>query len=164
MRYLETTFFLVLVCLLFTGSSEKEVKLTEGIQPGNLAPGINLQDINLKGNKFVLLQFWAAYDAHSRMVNAQMNNVISHLKTDDIRLVSISLDENEAVFEGIVKAERLNPATQFNDPHGENSEIFKNYRLESGFINLLINPEGVIVAKNVNPKEISGYIGRKNPA
>jgi len=159
MRYLKSILFLSLTCLLLTGSSEKEIKLTEGIQLGNLAPGINLQDINLKGNKFVLLQFWAAYDAHSRMVNAQMNNVVSQLKTDDIRLVSISLDENEAVFEGIVKAEGLNPATQFNDPRGKNSELFKSYRLNSGFANWLINSEGVIVAKNVNPKDISGYIG-----
>jgi len=152
----------MLACLLFTGLSEKEVKLTEGIQPGNLAPEINLQDqdINLKSNKFVLLQFWAAYDAHSRMVNAQMNNVISHLESDDIRLVSISFDKNEAVFEGIVKTEHLDPTTQFNDPRGENSELFKRYRLNSGFSNLLINSEGVIVAKNVNPKEIPGYIGK----
>jgi hypothetical protein len=154
MRYLRSIFFLIAVCLLLTGSSEKEIKLTEGIQPGNLAPGINWQGIHLKGGKFVLLQFWAAYDAHSRMVNVQMNNVISGLKTDDIRLISISLDESEAVFEGIVKAEHLNTATQFNDPKGKSSGVFKNYRLESGFTNWLIGPEGVIVAKNVNPKEI----------
>jgi len=149
--------------LFLTGSSEKEIKLTEGIQPGNLAPGINLQDINLKSNTFVLLQFWAAYDAHSRMVNTQMSNVVSHLKSDDIRLISISFDENEAVFAGIVKVEHLNPATQFNDPLGEKSAIFKNYRLKSRFINLLINSDGVIVAKNVNPKEISRHFGRITP-
>jgi len=158
MRYFKLIFFLITACLLLTGSSVKEIKLTEGVQPGNLAPGINLQGINLKGNKFVLLQFWAAYDAHSRMVNAQMYNAISHLKTDDIRMVSISLDENEAVFEGIVKVEQLNPATQFNDPRGKDSEIFKKYRLNSGFNNWLINSEGVVVAKNVNPREISGCI------
>ena len=163
MSNFKSIFFLVLVCLLMTGSRTKEIKFTEGIQPGNLAPGINLQGINLKGNKFILLQFWAAYDAHSRMVNAQMYNAISHLKTDDIRMVSISLDENEAVFEGIVKVEHLNPATQFNDPRGKDSDIFKNYRLSSGFNNWLINSEGVVVAKNVNPRDISGYIERGNP-
>ena len=157
MKYLKMIPF-VLVCLLMMGARTKEIRLTEGIQPGNLAPGIYRQDINLKGNKFVVLQFWAAYDAYSRMINAQMHNVISHLDSDDIRLISVSLDENEAVFEGIVKTEQLNPATQFNDPRGKKSEIFKVYRLKSGFNNWLINPEGVIVAKNLNPKEISGYI------
>jgi hypothetical protein len=158
MRYLKSIFFLLLTALLMTGSQIKEVKLTEGIQSGNLAPEINLQGVNLKGNTLTLLQFWAAYDAQSRMVNAQMYNVISQLKTANIRLVSISMDENEAVFEGIIKADNLNPATQFNDPKGKNSDIFKSYHLKSGFNNWLINSNGVIVAKNVNPKEIYNYV------
>jgi hypothetical protein len=62
------------------------------------------------------------------------------------------------VFEGIVKAEHLDPATQFNDPRGKNSDIFKAYHLDHGFTNCLIDPNGVIIAKNVNPTEISGYI------
>lgn len=160
MRYLKPILFLLLVCFLIMGARTKEVKLTEGIQPGNLAPGINRQDIDLKGNKFVLLQFWAAYNARSRMLNVQIHNVISQSGTEDIRLVSVSFDENEAVFKGVVKADRLNPATQFNDPQGKNSEIFKAYHLESGFGNCLIDSEGVIIAKNVSPKEISGYIGQ----
>ena len=158
MKYLASIFFLGMVCLLIMGSRTKEIKLTEGVQPGNLAPEIQWQDIQLKGNKFVLLQFWAAYDAQSRMVNVQMYHAISELKTKDIRLVSISLDESKAVFEGIVKAERLDPATQFNDPRGKNSELFKDYRLNSGFTNWLINEKGLIIAKNVNPKEIFNYL------
>jgi len=158
MRYLKSIFFLGLVSLLIMGSITKEIKLTKGIQSGNLAPEIHWQGINLKGNKFVLLQFWAAYDAQSRMINVQMHNAISQMKTDNIRLVSVSLDEDKAVFEGIVIADHLDPATQFNDPRGKNSEIFKTYRLNSGFTNWLINPEGIIVAKNVNPKDISKYI------
>jgi len=141
-----------------TGSRTKEIRLTEGIQPGNLAPEIQWQDIDLKGKKFVLLQFWAAYDAQSRMVNVQMYNAISQSKTKDVRLISISLDESKAVFEGIVKADHLDPATQFNDFRGKNSKIFNDYHLDSGFTNWLINQDGIIVAKNVKPKEISSYI------
>lgn len=158
MRYLKSVFFLATVCLLIMGSRTKEIKLTEGLQPGNLAPELHWQDIHLKGDKFVLLQFWAAYDAQSRMENVQMHNAISQSKMNGIRLISISMDESEAVFEGIVKAEHLNPATQFNDPRGKESDIFKTYRLNAGFTNWLINPDGLIVAKNVNPKEISTYM------
>ena len=158
MRYLKAIFFFVLISLLMMGSGTKEIRITEGIQPGNFAPEINRQDLHLKSDKFTLLQFWAAYDAYSRMLNAQMHNVISHLESEDIRLISVSFDENKAVFEGIIKTEHLIPATQLNESEGEKSEIFKTYRLESGFTNLLINPEGIIVAKNVKPKEIFGYI------
>ena len=158
MKYLKAILPFVLLCLVMMGTGSKEIRLTEGIQPGNLAPAIHWQGINLKSNTFTLLQFWAAYDAHSRMLNVQMHNVISHLNENEIRMVSISLDENEAVFEGIVKAEHLNPATQFNDPRGKKSEIFKTFHLQAGFNNWLINPDGIIVATNVNPKEISEII------
>ena len=160
MRYTKSIFFVVLILLLMIGSRTKEIKLTEGIQPGNLAPEIHWQDINLKSNHFTVLQFWAAYDAYSRMLNARMHNVISQLDTEDIRLISVSFDENEAVFDGIVKVDRLNRSTQFNDPKGKTSGIFKSYRLKSGFSNFLINPEGVIVAKNVNPNDIRRHVER----
>lgn len=142
------------------GSGTKEIKFTEGIQPGNLAPGINLQDVNLKSKNYVLLQFWAAYDAQSRIKNTRMHNVISHLETDDIELVSVSLDENESVFRGVIKADDLSPETQFNEPEGRNSEVFKTYRLNAGFNNWLIDSNGMIVAKNVSPEEIAGYVAK----
>ena len=160
MKHLKSILFLSALCLLMMGLRTNETNLSKGIQPGNLAPEINRYGICLKGDKFTVLQFWAAYDANSRMLNAQMHNVIARMGTDDLRLVSVSMDEDEAVFEGIVKAEHLNPTTQFNDSRGKESEIFKAYRLKSGFSNWLIDPKGVIIAKNVNPKQISGYIGR----
>jgi hypothetical protein len=158
MRYLKTIFFLTFISLFLIGSGTKEIKLTEGIQPGNLAPGIDLQDINLTGKNYVLLQFWAAYDGKSRALNTQMHNVITNLETDAVQLVSVSLDESKAVFEGIVKTDGLNPATQFNESRGRNSEVFKTYRLKAGFNNWLINSDGIIVAKDVHPKEINGFL------
>ena len=163
MRYFKTILLLSLFCFLMMGLSTKNTHPREGIQPGNLAPEFHRQDISLKGNKYTLLQFWASYDARSRMLNAQMHNVISQLGTEDICMVSVSMDENEAVYEGIVKAEHLKPATQFNDSQGKKSEIFKAYRLKSGFTNWLIDSKGVIVAKDLNPKEISVYFGLQKP-
>jgi hypothetical protein len=139
-------------------SGTKEIRLAEGIQMGNLAPEINLQDVRLEGKKFVLLQFWAAYDGQSRALNTQMHNVLSQLKTSDVQLISVSLDGNKAVFDGVVKADRLSPETQFIDIRGKNSNFYKKYRLKSGFSNWLINSEGIIVAQNVNPKVIDDYL------
>jgi hypothetical protein len=159
MRYLKRISFLAFSTIFLMGATTEETGITEGIQPGNLAPEINLQGLNLiNGKDYVLLQFWAAYDGTSRAINTQMHNVIAHLGTANIRLASVSLDESSAVYEGIVKADNLNPATQFIEPAGRNSATFKAYRLHSGFGNWLISPEGIIVAKNVSPKEIAGYI------
>jgi hypothetical protein len=154
MRYLIRISLVLAVAFLYVGAGTKEIKLTEGIQPGNLAPEMNLQGVYLKGNGYVLVQFWAAYDPQSRVENTQMYNVISRSKTDNLRLVSVSLDENPAVFQGIIKTDHLDDASQFNEPEGTNSDVFKTYRLKAGFSNWLIDSTGVIVAKNVSPTEI----------
>ncbi|MDR0866169.1 MAG: thioredoxin family protein [Candidatus Symbiothrix sp.] len=154
MRYFIRISFPLLIAFLLIGAGAKETKLTEGIQPGNLAPEIKLQGVNLNGNGYVLVQFWAAYDPQSRVENTRMHNVISQLRTKNVQLVSISLDENSSVFQGVIKTDHLDEATQFNEPGGKNSEIFKQYRLKAGFNNWLIDSNGVIVAKNVSPAEI----------
>jgi hypothetical protein len=152
MRYFIRISFILGTAFLYIGAGTKEIKLTEGIQPGNLAPEINLQEVEIKGNGYVLVQFWAACDPQSRLENTMMHNVISKLKPENLQLVSISLDENQSVFQGVIKADHLDAATQFNEPNGKNSEIFKRYHLKNGFNNWLIDPNGVIVAKNISPE------------
>jgi hypothetical protein len=162
MRYLITISFSLFIAFLFLGYGKKEVKITEGIQPGYLAPGLNLQDVDFNGKDYVLLQFWAAYDPQSRVRNAQMHNVIAQTEVENFRLISISLDENRSVFEGTIKADHLDETTQFNESTGRQSALFKAYRLKTGFSNWLINPNGVVVAKNISPNEIQAmFSGRK---
>ncbi|MCC8146653.1 MAG: thioredoxin family protein [Bacteroidales bacterium] len=154
MRYLSRIAFLFFFPLFFIGAGEKEIQFTEGIQPGSLAPEINLQGIDLMDKDYVLLQFWAAYDPESRATNTRMHNVITQAGTNDIQLISISLDEHPAVFKGVIKADRLDESTQFNEPSGKNSDVYKNYKLQNGFNNWLIDSKGMIVAKNVSPSEV----------
>jgi hypothetical protein len=87
-----------------------------------------------------------------------MHNVIAESKTENLRLISISLDENPSVFQGVIKKDRLDETTQFNEPQGKNSELFKQYQLKKGFHNWLIDSNGVIVDKNISPTEILGKI------
>jgi hypothetical protein len=160
MRYLIKISLFSLTAFLFLGSGTKEIKLTEGIQTGYLAPGINLQGVNFEGNGYVLLQFWAAYDPQSRVQNARMHNVIAQAETDDLRLIAISLDENQSVFEGVIKVDHLDESTQFIEPAGRKSEVYKTFRLKNGFGNWLINSDGVIVAKNISPNEIPAFLSK----
>ena len=41
---------------------------------------------------------------------------------------------------------------------GEKSEIFQTYRLHKGFKNYLLDENGVIIAKNINAKQLSSYL------
>jgi hypothetical protein len=153
MRYLKPLFF-VSAALIMMGSGTKEVKLTEGTKPGSLAPEIQLQGCSLRCNEYVLLQFWAAYDPGSRVKNILMHNEATRLGLSNLKLVSISFDKSKSVFEETIKADHLITGTQVNDDSGEKSKTFKTYRLDKGFGNVLIDPHGVIVAKNIEADEL----------
>jgi hypothetical protein len=154
MRYLTRISLVLAIAFLYTGAGTKETKLTEGIQPGNLAPEINLQGIDIKSNGYVLVQFWAAYDPQSRLENTRMYNVISRPGIANLHMVSVSFDKNPAVFQGIIKADHLNEANLRHERNGTHSALFKNYRLKAGFGNYLLDSNGRIVAKNLSPSEV----------
>lgn len=160
MRCLICVSFIVCVVFLFIGAGTNEMKQSKGIQEGNLAPKINLPGIRLEGKAYVLVQFWAAYDPASRVENTKMHNVISRFKPENLQLISISFDENPLVFQGVVKADRLEEITQFVETEGKNSVLFKAYRLKKGFGNWLIDSNGVIVAKHVSPEKALEIISK----
>ena len=57
--------------------------------------------------RYTLLNFWAAYDAESRVRNVQLWNEVNKLSSDKIAMYSVSLDEKESIFTETVKADRL---------------------------------------------------------
>ena len=73
---------------------------------GDIAPDFKIQSMsdeqhelsNLKG-KYVLLSFWASYDAQSRMQNASLSNVLRAASNQNVEMVSVSFDEYRSVFE-----------------------------------------------------------------
>ena len=161
MRYLKLFLFVALLPLL-VGSGTKEKTFTKGIKQGSLAPKINLQGVDFTNEKYVLVQFWAVYDGESRKQNALLNNKISHSGLENLEVISISFDEKKSVFEQAVKADRLNVLNQFNDEKGRLSEIYKSYHLQNGFGNLLIDPNGIIVACNVSSEQVIKLFKKKS--
>lgn len=158
MRYLRSTLVIAFFSIFLMGWGSKDVKLTEGIQPGNVAPELKFEGLDLEGKKYVVLQCWASYDPHSRAANTQMHNVVDKVNTGDIQLVSVSFDEKESVFNGVVRTDALNPETQFVDLRGINSPLYKRLRLHAGFNNWLIDSNGVIIAKDITPDELESFL------
>jgi hypothetical protein len=156
MRYLKLLFF-VIGAMLISASGTKEAKPSKGINKGYSAPKIQLEGQSLKNGKYTLLQFWAAYDPNSRKENVLMHNEIAQSGLENPEFISISFDENQSVFNETVRADKLNERTYYNDTLGEKSPIFKTYRLNKGFGNVLIDPEGVIIARNIQPKELKSF-------
>lgn len=104
--------------------------------------------------EYVLLSFWAAYDARSRERNVQLNRAVAQMEKP-IKMVSISFDEYRSVFCETIQRDQLNPSICWVDVHGQNSPIYKRYRLNRGFKNFLLDPQGEIIAKNVDAEELA---------
>ena len=151
----------LLIVFSFTSFIEKNTMPGKGLAEGYLAPSFSLDGIrsdSLRGKK-VLVSFWAAYDAASRMSNSLLAAQLQK-QPADIQLVSIGFDPSTAIFEETVRLEKLDESTQYHDRNGSSSEIFKAFRLKEGFANYLLNEKGVIIAKNLDPKRLHELMNR----
>ena len=152
---------LVTVSFLFYSFVGKDTP-TEGLTIGDKAPAFKIcgekQLIDLKDlkGKYVLLSFWASYDASSRMKNATLSHATS--KFDNIEMVSVSFDDYKSIFNETIKKDRITTANCFVELNGENSELYQTYRLQKGFKNYLLDENGVIIAKDINAKQLSSYL------
>ena len=166
MKYVKWIFVVLLIGSL-TSFVEKD-KPTGGLNVGDIAPDFKIQSMSagqplaelsdMKG-KNVLLSFWASYDAHSRMQNASLSNVLrSASRNENVEMVSVSFDEYQSIFKETVRKDQIVTPTCFVETKGESSGLFKKYRLGRGFTNYLLDENGVIIAKNISAAELSAYL------
>lgn len=165
MRYVKWIFIIALLGMLtsFVGKD----KSSNGLNVGNAAPdfcipfatsskhAVDLSD--LKG-KYVLLSFWASYDAESRLLNAALCHTLYQKKNSDMAMISVSFDEYQSVFEEAIRMDRINMPICFAETNGKHSVLFRKYRLKAGFGNYLLDDNGIIIAKDISVSELSGYL------
>ena len=166
MRHVKWIFVVLLISSL-TSFVEKD-KPTGGLNVGDVAPDFriettsdvqhNLDLTDLKG-KYVLLSFWASYDAQSRMQNASLSNALRST-SQDVEMVSVSFDEYQSVFKETIRKDQIVTPTCFVETKGESSGLIKKYRLNRGFTNYLLDGNGVIIAKNISAAELSAYANK----
>ena len=131
MRHVKWIFVVLLISSL-TSFVEKD-KPTGGLNVGDVAPDFriettsdvqhNLDLTDLKG-KYVLLSFWASYDAQSRMQNASLSNALrSTSLNNNVEMVSVSFDEYQSIFEETIRKDQIVTPTCFVETKGEFSEI-----------------------------------------
>ena len=154
MKYAKWIFVVLLISSL-TSFVEKD-KPTGGLNVGDMAPDFKIQTMSaeqsqtelsdLKG-KYVLLSFWASYDAQSRMQNASLSNVLrSASRNENVEMVSVSFDEYQSIFKETVRKDQIVTPTCFVETKGESSGLFKTYRLGRGCTNYLLDESVVILA------------------
>lgn len=140
----------------------EDEELVEGTDIGNLAPEIELENpkgktiklSSLRG-KMVLVDFWAGWCGPCRRENP--NLVRAYKKYNEAKLkdasgfeiYSISLDRNRTAWVSAIEDDNLNWDAHVSDLKFWNSEAAQTYGINSIPYNLLLDANGVIVAKNL---------------
>ena len=150
-----------LFSLALSSGSVKDAAPSLGYYPGEIIPEIVLTDLEgdnyklseFKGNK-VVVNFWATYDAHSRATNIRLHNYLKMIDAD-VTFISIAFDENINVLERTMAMDNLDAPSLFCDVSGTESDLYRDFKLNRGFRSYLIDENGVIIAMNVTPEDLS---------
>ncbi len=129
------------------GSAVNEIELTS----------INKEKIKLSDltGKLVLIDFWASYSKPYRKENP--NKVLAYryynnkefVNGNGFEIYSISLDKNSRTCYEAIKKDNLYWKNHVSDLKGWESYVAKIYNIKSFLSNLLINKDGIIIAKNL---------------
>lgn len=111
------------------------------------ADGKNVSLTTFKG-KYVLVDFWASWCGPCRAENPNVLKAYSKFKDKGFDVLAISMDEKKDKWMAAVQADNL-PWTHVSDLKGWNNAAAELYGIRAIPQNVLINPEGMIVAKNL---------------
>jgi peroxiredoxin len=141
---------------------KQEVKAKESTAIGAHAPDFTINDTN--GNpislssfrgQYVLIDFWAHWCKPCRDANPNLVSLYEKYKPKGFEIIGVSLDDTTRI-EG-EKEKWLNAIVtdkmswiQLSDLNGADSETAINYGVSTIPSTYLLNPEGIIIAKDLN--------------
>jgi peroxiredoxin len=103
---------------------------------------------NFKG-KYVLLDFWASWCVPCRKEHPNFLKIYEKYQAKNFEIVSVSIDEDKTAWVNASKADNIN-WTNLLDTKGQVNEVAVKYGVQAVPANFLINPNGVIIAKNLS--------------
>ncbi len=143
-------------------NSFADIQIAEGLNLGNKAPEISQSSIDGKNitlsslrGKVVLIDFWASWCGPCRAENPVLVSVYKKFHDKKFKsgngfeILSISLDQNEIAWRHAIEKDQLIWPYHVSDLQGWGNVVAKNYGINSIPSNLLINANGVIIAKNL---------------
>lgn len=145
-----------------TEISSKKVDVTEGLNLGNKAPEIILPSpkgnfitlSSLKG-KLVLIDFWASWCGPCRAENPAVVAAYNKYHTGKFKngkgfeVLSVSLDQNATAWEKAIEKDNLVWPFHGSDLRGWNNAAAQRYGVNSIPTNVLVDGDGIIIAKNL---------------
>ena len=124
------------------------------------APDLTMADVNGKPvsissfkGKFVLVDFWASWCAPCRQENPNVVAAYNQFKDKNFTILGVSLDEDKAAWQKAIAKDNLT-WNHISDLKQWESEAVKAYGFEGIPFNVLINPQGKIIASGLREEEL----------
>ena len=161
---------LLIIATIFCSNISVVFSQSHGLEIGNIAPIINLPaptDDSISLSKFrgqlVLVDFWASWCAPCVKEQSELSLLYKKYKHSTFanekgfEIYGVSLDSKKASWEEFIKKMNIN-WIQVSDLKFWSSPAAKTYNIQALPFNVLINGNGIIIAKNLHGKKLEQAI------
>ncbi|HVW97556.1 MAG TPA: redoxin domain-containing protein [Mucilaginibacter sp.] len=141
-------------------------KSLEPVTIGHKAPdftiaGVDGKPIKLSDfrGKYVMLDFWASWCVPCRRENPNVVKMYAKYHPLGLNILGISLDQDKGKWQQAVQADKLtwNHGSDLKNFEGPTESLYHIYQIPTNFI---IDPQGVIVAKNIMGDDLEEFLNK----